>query len=264
MGADALPSTDRPALNRGPAVVGIVVALAGEARVLAPGIEPDGIHPLAENVRAIVCGAGPQRARDAARRLAASGVHALASFGTAGALASELGSGAWLLPQRILTEDGRFFSAAHDWRARLMQLLRRAADPRPLLSVSAPLFTREAKAEAARRTGACAVDMESAAIAAVAAECGLPFLCLRAVVDRADQTLPRAAIEGVDMYGRARCLALAAALLSRPGELPALWRLGRGFARARRALALALERVGRDLAFPAPGEPAAAPRATAP
>lgn len=250
MGADALPPTHCTALNGRPAFVGIVVALAGEARVLGRGLPTDRLHPLAENVCVIVCGVGFERARHAALRLAESGAGALASFGTAGALVPELSSGAWLLPQRIVEENGRCYCADHDWRARLMRLLRRAADPRPLLSASAPLLTPRAKAEAAQRTGACAVDMESAAIAALAAERGLPFVCLRAVVDQARDRVPRAALECVDAYGRLRVAALARALLHRPDELPAILRLGRGFARARRALASAERIVGRDLAGP--------------
>lgn len=40
------------------------------------------------------------------------------------------------------------------------------------------------------RFGACAVDMESAAVAAVAAERGLPFYCIRAISDTLEQRFP--------------------------------------------------------------------------
>jgi adenosylhomocysteine nucleosidase len=237
---------------------GIVVALAAEAQAiernlplgaphwLAPRpagwVDEDGVCVDAYNVSpaVFVCGAGGERARHAAEALARLNVAGLVSFGTIGALAPELESGALLVPEAVLDEDGHVYTADPTWRALLFQKLGRIAYARPVLTVRKPLATAEEKAAAARRTGACAVDMESAAVAAVAAERGLPFLCLRAVVDRAAQALPRAALAAVDPYGRVHRSRLFAALLRRPKELAqeleALRRLREDFSTALQAL----------------------------
>ena len=58
-----------------------------------------------------------------------------------------------------------------------------------LVTVDEVVQTARAK-RALASGGAAAVDMEAAAVAAVAAERGLAFYCVRAISDRADQDLP--------------------------------------------------------------------------
>jgi hypothetical protein len=62
----------------------------------------------------------------------------------------------------------------------------------PLLSVAPHAGQRRGQADAHVATGAVAVDMESAAIAAAAERHGLPFIAVRAVLDEAAQTVPSA------------------------------------------------------------------------
>ena len=103
--------------------------------------------------------------------------------------------------------------------------------------------TGDAKRALAARTGAVAVDMESHGVAEVAARAGLPFLIVRAVADRSDQAVPRAALGAIDAQGDIRHLALIGRLLARPWEIGALIALGRssgrGLATLRRVAALA-------------------------
>jgi nucleoside phosphorylase len=69
-----------------------------------------------------------------------------------------------------------------------------------------------------RDQGASAVDMEAAAVACPALKAGLPFYCIRAVLDRADEKIVGAA-------------------LARPFErVPELWKIGRRGRKASRAL----------------------------
>jgi hypothetical protein len=78
--------------------------------------------------------------------------------------------------------------------------------------------------------------MESHAVARVAQRAGLPFAVVRAVSDRAMDTLPRAAQAGFRPDGRVDIAAVIAALARRPWELPALVRIGRGAGAGFRAL----------------------------
>ncbi|MBY0283384.1 MAG: phosphorylase [Sphingomonas sp.] len=85
-------------------------------------------------------------------------------------------------------------------------------------------------------TGALAVDMESHIAARVAARHGLPFAAIRTISDTASETLPPAALVGMNPDGS---MALGKVLLSLardPAQLPALIRTGRSAEAAFRAL----------------------------
>ncbi len=68
-------------------------------------------------------------------------------------------------------------------------------------------------------------------MAEVAARAGLPFLIVRAVADRSDQAIPRAALGAIDAQGDIRHLALLGRLIARPWEIGALIALGRSSGR---------------------------------
>jgi adenosylhomocysteine nucleosidase len=89
-----------------------------------------------------------------------------------------------------------------------------------------------AKAALRAKTSAIAVDMESHIVAEAATRAGIPFAVVRAVSDPADRALPRAAQAGFNRDGSVNVLAVLAALLRRPGELPALVQTARDAAKA--------------------------------
>lgn len=87
------------------------------------------------------------------------------------------------------------------------------------------------------RTGAAAVDMESAAVAATAAEWGVPFHSIRAVSDTASDDMPLDFNLYRDAEGRFSRGRIAAAALARPfTRVPALLRLDRNTRIAARSL----------------------------
>jgi nucleoside phosphorylase len=59
-----------------------------------------------------------------------------------------------------------------------------------VLTIDQVAATASDKRTLRNQTGAIAVDMESAAVEGKAAEWNVPYLCIRAVSDRADDTLP--------------------------------------------------------------------------
>ena len=165
-------------------------------------------------------------------------VSALISFGLAGGLDPALAPGALLVPAKVLADDGAWSTdpALSAWLG--------GATPGTLFGDGAILATTTAKAALHARTGAVAVDLESAAVARAAARHGLPFAVLRAVCDPAGRTLPRAALAALDMQGRIGPLRVAAAVLAHPGDIPALIALGADAARARRALVTRVAAIG--------------------
>jgi adenosylhomocysteine nucleosidase len=217
-----------------------VAALAAESRPLGrPNRRREEPATLADGTLLIVSGVGAAAAAQAARRLAAAGAGALISWGMAGGLDPALTAGTLVLPSEVVSPDGARFLTAHDWRectSRAIAAIGPLCSGRLLTSREA-LSSVAAKALAFRDTAAVAVDMESSAVAEVAAQARLPFLAVRAIVDTAAEAVPQAALTatrpGTDA---ARLGQVLGALIRMPWELPAMIRLAGSYAAARRSL----------------------------
>lgn len=224
---------------------GIVTALAAEARLLTSGPVKAGSAALLQGgARLFLCGMGAERARAAARRLLEEGATGLVSWGFAGGLLPLTPAGALLLPEKVIAGDGSEYTAHPPWRERLMEELK---DSRPhggaLAQSTAVQASGKEKEAFRRRTGAVAVDLESASIALAAREAGIPFIALRVVSDPAEMSIPPWLVKVVDEFGRIRLFRFLRALSGHPGDLPGLIRLGRNVGAAREALATAARRA---------------------
>lgn len=215
------------------------MGLASEARLLRA--DP--------RVRVACSGASAARARDLAAGLLDGGCDALLSFGLAGGLDPRLSSGALCVPEAVLLPAGGRVAVDRFWRARLIESIGEAPGCALLAGRDEPVGSPEGKAELFARTGAGAIDMESHAVAEVAAARGVPFLVIRAIADPAERRLPPwlSAVIGAD--GRPLPRPLLAGLAAHPGDLAALLRLGGDARRALNALRRAAAGAGPLLAF---------------
>jgi len=220
--------------------LGIVAALAVESRPLGVARRRRaGPASLADGTLLVVSGMGPAAAGRGARQLVEAGARALISWGMAGGLDPALTAGTLLLPGEIVSRDGALFPTAREWRERLSAAV---AGLHPvcggrLLTCAAAIGSVAEKASAFRETTAIAVDMESLAVAQVAASHGLPFIAVRAIVDTAADALPRTLVAVAAEAGAVRLGHLLAALARRPADLGAFIRLVRPYRAAKRALA---------------------------
>jgi adenosylhomocysteine nucleosidase len=106
-----------------------------------------------------------------------------------------------------------------------------------LLTSALPVSDARLKARLFQDTGAVAVDMESAAVAQVAAEHQLPFVTLRVIVDTASVSLPLSVTRMIDPAHAGRSgLWRAWTLASAPQHWGALLGLARASRIARQAL----------------------------
>ncbi|WP_267847918.1 hypothetical protein [Robbsia betulipollinis] len=133
------------------------------------------------------------------------------------------------------TRDMRRHPVDARWLERLVAALPHAACV-DFVGSATPVVSAAQKQLLHRRTGAAAVDMESAALARVAATHGLPFVVCRVVIDRASHTLPAAALAGMHADGGTRILPVIASLLRHPAQLPSLLALANDARRARRTM----------------------------
>jgi len=228
---------------------GVVAALAAEARALSPSMRRGGpksfskFSRLHDGTLLAVSGIGCPAAAAAARALVAAQVSALMTFGLAGALDPALAAGTIMLPGELISRDGARFVTCKAWRERVAASLGLEVSTGTLLTSARAIETPAEKAAAFRDTGAAAVDMESAAVAEVAAAHGLPFIAVRVIVDTAGDALPPAVV-AASTAGRVEIGRLIAGLVAAPREIAELIRLARRYRMAMRSLAL----VGTHLA----------------
>lgn len=164
----------------------------------------------------------------------APGMDGIISIGIAGALASGLGPGTWVVATAVHTGRAAM-PTDRDWTDRLVSCLPQAE--RGLLLGSDDIAaTAVHKTDLHRRTGAVAVDLESHIAARIARRHGLPFVAARVISDAAHRTLPPAARIGMRRDGTMDLPAVLRSLLANPWQLPALIRTGLEAERAFRAL----------------------------
>lgn len=173
--------------------LGVVAALRSELKPTLSALPA--LHPFVF----ATSGVGAQRASRAARALP-EGLDGILSAGFCGSLTDELAPGDLLL----------------DGSPDLLDLGRRAGPSRTgsITMVDHVVVERSEKESIARRTGALAVDMESAAVGGVAKERGLPFLCVKVVLDTPSRPLACS-------YSSGGIVTLQ--ILRRPWIIPRMW-----------------------------------------
>ena len=205
----------------------ILVGLAAEARIAC------------RLGWAVTTGGGTASGAEAAARLmVAQGATALVSFGLAGGLDPTLRAGDIIAPRRVVTLD-RSFDASLALAARLG-----GASEHALFGGNAIVATAREKRVLHAATGAAAIDLESGAVARVAAEHGLPFAVLRAICDPAERDLPPAALLALDRAGAIGLGRVLASVFAHPFQIGGLIALASDAARARRTLMRRIEAIG--------------------
>ena len=137
-------------------------------------------------------------------------IDAVVSTGFCGALDPELRPGDIVVATKVVeAASGRCFEAAEPVATRTY---RRGS----VISVDRVLLTAEEKARF-RARGDDAVEMEAAALAGKAAEWRLPFYCIRAVTDTAEESFALDLNGARDADGRLRRWRIVAGALRRPG-----------------------------------------------
>lgn len=186
----------------------------------------------------VLTGGGTATGAEAAAHAAiARGATSLLSFGLAGGLDPALRPGEAIVPPAVIAGGVRFPADP-----RLTAWLG-GETPQDLLAADRVAATADEKRCLWQATGAAALDLESGAVARIAARHGLAFAVLRAICDPAGRDLPPAALAALDRNGAIGLARVAASLLAHPSQLPALLRLAGDAAAARATLAQRLARI---------------------
>jgi adenosylhomocysteine nucleosidase len=201
----------------------------------------------------VVTGDGERNAYDGLCKLLSTlEVGRVLVIGVSGALSQTLGAGSLVVSERVLSESGGLVLDANE------ALVARASElcvaPRAVLISAQQLAdTPAAKrrlldlidtlAGAAQPLHCAAVDLESAAYARAAVEAGVPWLCLRAISDTAEEGLPALLNRCRDGGGAVQRGRVARSLFTEPRAVPALLSLRQ---RVRRCASV-LERAAQAL-----------------
>ncbi len=188
---------------------------------------------------------GSDAARGAALKLHEHGCSALVSFGVAAALDDKLIPGDLVLPESIAVNGGSL-PVDLQWRNCLAGLLSKhlTVAGGTLIDTGIPLTSRQVKLALGEANGACAADMESAAVAKVAADNNIPFIAIRAIVDPIDFSPPEALLSAVYPDGGVDIIKLITLLLNRSVSIRTLIHLAMGMHAARTALTKAVQTAG--------------------
>lgn len=213
------------------AAVGFVTGLGAESRCLLhhAGVDPGRLR---------CAGADPARATAAAEALLAGGCGAIVSFGVAGGLSPDCPAGTLVLADVIMGAADRRFETDRVWRDAVSEALSGTIPVHiaPLAGSDRPVASVAEKQALFRRTGASAVDMESDAVARVAAAHACPIIVIRAIADPAERAVPGWLEDSVDADGRPRKLTILSQLLRRPSDCAALVHLAFDYRKALRTL----------------------------
>jgi adenosylhomocysteine nucleosidase len=195
------------------------------------------------SVVAALSGMGTAGAARAARRMLDAGdVDHVMVAGIAGGIDDRLAIGDVIRPSVVIDGASRVEYLPHPLGER--------ADPpdQGALHTSDEFIVDPDRVAALRERGVIAMDMETAAVAAVCEELGCPWSVVRAISDRSsDGMADEAVFELAHPDGSPNLRAAARFVARHPGRIPQLIRLGRDASKATNAAASAAAEACRQL-----------------
>ncbi|MBS0349818.1 MAG: hypothetical protein JSR33_01290 [Proteobacteria bacterium] len=220
------------------ATVGVVCALPIEACTLTH-YRPEIGQTVVVNEKLLVhvSGMGENQARIGAQKLIEKGASALISWGTAGGLQVALGHGQLLLPNQVIHHDKSVFTVDSVLQSQLQIYMQNhiVVNQGTLLQMNRIVTSVADKFQLFNQYQACAVDMESAAIAAVAQAACAKFLVVRSIVDSAHMNFPHWLQNSLSAFGEVQPWSLLRKCFQ-PVRISELARIAHSFNAARQTL----------------------------
>lgn len=225
-------------------ITGIVVALPEELTTLtSKKIDKGQCIFLGDNVMVSHSGAGSENARSSAEQLISQGATRLISWGCAAGLSASVQPGDLIVADQLIDAEYNEIAVNSDWRNYSIHILKQQTGKKhidvqggPIAESKRLISDSDDKKQYHTKTGALALDMESAAIAKVARLHNLEFLAIRAIADPVTMNLPKSINYSLSNEGEILMGKLLRYLALHPSELPGLVRLGLHFNQAKRTL----------------------------
>lgn len=231
------PLTSAPLQNNTDVNVGIVVALPEELATLTPQRLQRGESCRLGRAEIAYAGAGLKNAKAAANKLVENGAKLLVSWGCAAGLSPDANPGDLIIASQVLSPGGNF-AADLSLQAQLQGMFvdTLTAHSGKIYSSDVLIDLSEDKQRIHEDTEAFALDMESAAIAEVAANAELPFAIIRSIADPVTMNLPQAVKNALNSHGEVSLPKMLTHLSLHPSEIVPLIKLGLHFNAAQKTL----------------------------
>ncbi len=219
-------------------ITGIIVALLEELSSLTTHKLKLGEYTFINAHTVIIyAGTGVDNATLASKQLITLGATQLISWGCAASLIPSLHSGTLILPAQLISHDNNIYPINSAWlqhaKSNLTKIQPYIGNIAESLTIVA---TPTAKHQLHQDTQAVAVDMESVAIAKIAAQNQLPYLVIRTIADPVTMQLPSVINQALNAQGQVQLSKLLQLLCFHPQQLPALIKLGWYFHKAQNKL----------------------------
>ena len=186
--------------------IGIITGVKTEEAALLP-VMRDVDAPYVR-----LSGARPGRAVRGIEALIALGVDGILSFGTAGGVAPDHKPGALIVAKEVIDADGNAYATDQGWTGHISSMLETTPETIAGLDYIADSDDKIRFAD----EGIAALDMESHSAARLAADAGIPFAVLRAVVDPAGYKMPEYVYDSVRVDGSISVIPIIAGLCVQP------------------------------------------------
>lgn len=219
-------------------IIGVITGVRTETEPLRPILG----HPHAPVLR--YSGARPRVAETAVEELLRLEVDGLLSFGSAGGLDPACEPGDMVIANKVIDQSNRSWTCDETWVAQLEHALSIGSG---YVYGSDTMVSVARKQQLHTQTSACAVDMESHVVARKAAEQGIPFAVLRAIVDPHDFEIPGWVSDSVRPNGTVSLLPIISGMCMFPWHIGRLASLGAHNKRAMSSLSGAVRILGPGL-----------------
>ncbi len=181
---------------------------------------------------------GYDSAQCGSQQLIELGVDALISWGLAGSIDMTLKPGDLLLARNVIGND-KSWPTHPDWVNKLQMQCQHSSFSTlsaDIASVSGICASISDKKNLSLKSGAIAVDMESAAIAELATTNNIDFLVVRAIADDAGTSIPKAVLNHTDLLGKPNPIPFFLSCLKNPSQIKDLIKLAKCYKQALKTL----------------------------
>jgi len=225
---------------------GIVVALPQELKTLTGRpLERGDCLEIFDNVFVCLSGIGKTSALKAAAKLIEEGADILISWGTAASLDVKIAPGTIIIPESVILEDNTEIDtdpSAHKIISELL-LHENAEIHCKLCETSELLRDYKQKVNLGLQNRAIAADMESGAVAELSKKYDIPFVVIRTVSDSPEMILPPVLTKNMTVSGDIDIFQFIRSALLNPRQWKTIYKLSRGFGKAKKSLKLASDKL---------------------
>lgn len=226
---------------------GIIVALPQELESLTSHpLERGECLEIFEDILVCLSGIGKNAAVQAARKLIKMGADILISWGTAASLDEKIKAGTIILPEYVITVNRSEIEADPFLHTLIKELLLYEKNIEyhcKLCETDKLLRDQQQKITLGLQHNAIAADMESGAIAELSQKNGIPFVLIRAISDSPKINIPSVITKNMTANGDIDIFRFIMSALAAPNQWRNIYRLSRGFGKAKKSLNRASDKI---------------------